>query len=181
MSYTTLATAREDGILRSIRPTFRNSHGSAPFVWSALALRYRINVETWYNGGQPSMFSWEKVWEYEKQGGALEPWEKNTLFATYDNVVIKRDDIPLTSKSLRLFEEYHSRAMPNHVCSLIQQADVIDEHYSRDELVKYLAWAQTSLSDTWYLSYDAEKEEEIEYCILTGTKHWVATLTPLEI
>lgn len=180
MSRTTIAVAHADGYLHNAKD-FSNSWGSAAFVWTALASKYRIGADenglfgTHYKSSMPSFDAWDAVWKYHNEGKPLTPWEANTLVTTYDKMVLFRKDIPVVAESFRRFADAHS--VPTQVCTLVQQAAFLDEAYAAGAVA--VAWNQTSVSEEWYSTYNGDEDDSQAYNVLTGTTHNTADILPI--
>lgn len=175
MSYTELAAAFENGELHG-EHEFRNSHGSAAFIWDVLVRKYEIGADDLgrWEHGFPPMDAPERLWKYHQDGGRLTSWEKNALETTYDNTVVKRDDMLTVAASFRRMENAFCNG--KRVCSLAAQAKVIVELHEKGAL--FLAWHQTSVGDCWYVT--CTDEESRYYNVLTGTDHRVAPILAIE-
>lgn len=87
------------------------------------------------------------------------------LFTTFDNCLVKKDDIPKVIEVFRLFKGE---------TSLKEQADILEQMYVDDDCIA-VGWNQTSVNgDTWVNlgGYDEDNDESIPYNCLTGTKHY---------
>jgi len=178
MSHTTLATAYEDGELEG-EYEFRNSHGSAPFIWDTLCRKYEIGADDfgrWPTPYGPNMEDWPKLWSYHNNGGKLTAWEKNCLVTTYDNAVIKRDDMLTVAKSFEIFHDafYNGK----RVSSLAKQAESIRDAYEKG--ARFLAWTQTSVCEDWFRTYNEDEDDVSLYNVNKGTKHHIGEVLPLE-
>lgn len=90
---------------------------------------------------------------------------KVALASTFDNVIIKKENMP---KLISAFREFRGET------SIKEQADIIEKMLN-DENCIAVGFNQTSVNDdTWtnFGGYDEEKDEEIPYNILTGERHW---------
>lgn len=87
------------------------------------------------------------------------------LFTTFDNCLVKKDDIPKVIEAFRSFEGE---------TSLKEQADILEQMYADGGCIA-VGWNQTSVNgDTWanFGGYDEDSEMCIPYNCLTGTKHY---------
>lgn len=91
--------------------------------------------------------------------------ERIVLFTTFDNCLVKKENIGRVIKAFREFEGE---------TSLKEQADIL-ERLSKNENVIAVGWNQMSVcADTWSNcgGYDEEKDKCIPYNCLTGDKHY---------
>jgi hypothetical protein len=154
---------------------FRNSWGGGWFVWASLCKKYDIKNDK-YPEFLPGLEEFEKLWALAKPENSencpLTNWEYNVLVSTFDDVMVKRDDMLLLAKSMERFKDAHHNGKV--VCSLGEQAAKIKELHAGE--YEYVAWNQTSVNaDAWrYYSDD-------DYCIYDMEKcdeHWIAELKP---
>jgi hypothetical protein len=184
---------------------YRNSYGSAIFVWSALFKAYRQHIigRQALAGEFPGcpgaighFDTYPLLWKYaagkfddlpelpsydpRPQDTGFRPWETNTLLSTYDNAVLPRNGMLVMAQSFERFAYiYHAGDQRTHVCSLREQAATLREIYERGAVAA--AWCQTSTSDFWGSgTYDEETEEHTPYSIETGKDHWMIEVLELD-
>lgn len=89
--------------------------------------------------------------------------DKICLLTTFDNVLVKKEDIPKVIEAFRSFDGE---------TSLKEQADILEDMANDDDCIA-VGWNQTSVNaDTWENdSYNAETDEAIPYNCLTQNKH----------
>lgn len=190
MSHTTIYAVRkpEDGF--ESEAEFRNSHGSATFVWNALLRRYKDGIlkgkpllgdnGNWGRG--VSVFdAWSEVWKYDQAGGYLEPWERNVLRSTYDNAVLMRDSFLMMADAMDHFEAaHHSGELAEHACTLHKQAECLRKLHVAGDVVA-VAWCQTSVGEFWgegHRDMEADEDEDgdlpwVPYRIDQDSQHFV--------
>ena len=91
--------------------------------------------------------------------------ERIAMFVTFDDCLVKAEDIPRMVDALREFEGE---------TSLKEQADIL-EKLARDPEVIAVGWNGTSVNaENWANSggYDEEAEEVLPYNCLTGDRHY---------
>lgn len=96
--------------------------------------------------------------------------QRIVLFTTFDNCLVKKEDLPRVIEALRAFEGEDHRGETN----LGEQADIL-EQIAKDPEVIAVGWNQTSVNtDTWSNAggYDDVKDEPIPYNCLTGDTHY---------
>lgn len=107
----------------------------------------------------------KEIWDIVKHPDITDT-HKIAMNSTFDNVVVKRENLERLIKAFREFE---------FETSLNEQADIIEEALKEDSDLIGIAWNQTSVNgDTWTNSggYDEETEEPIPYNLLKEEKHW---------
>lgn len=106
----------------------------------------------------------QAIWDLEERDD-VSITDKICLFTTFDNCLIKKEDIPRVIEAFRAFEGE---------TSLKEQADVLEQLYADEDCIA-VGWNQTSVNyDSWgtFGGYDEEKDESIPYNCLTGTQHY---------
>lgn len=160
MSSTEIYGVKSDGEVIFADET-RNAWRGAMHVWNTLSEKYGIQGEMF--GG------FQNLWKLADTG-TLQDFENIVMKSTFDDVVVKKEDMPTLLKS---FREY-AKQYPNS--SLSEQAEIIErEILNNDEMIA-VCWNQTSVNENpWSDGYDEEADEEISYNILTGKRHWFLT------
>jgi len=157
MSYTEIYGVKTNGEVVFVDEV-RNAFAGAFHVWQSLADAYGIQ------GGMLGGFN--QLWKMADKG-VLKDFENITMKATFDNVVVKKEDVP---NLLQAFKEY-DKTYPNS--NLPEQARIISEEILLDEDFIGVCWNQTSVnSNPWVEGYDVEMDEEIPYNVLNGKRHW---------
>lgn len=89
--------------------------------------------------------------------------DKICLITTFDNVLVKKEDMPKVIEAFRSFDGE---------TSLKEQADILEAMANDDDCIA-VGWNQTSVNaDTWeHGSYNEETDEVIPYNCLTQDKH----------
>lgn len=106
----------------------------------------------------------KEIWELAGKDD-VSVTDKICLFTTFDNCLVKKDDIPKVIEAFRCFDGE---------TSLKEQADVLEKMYSDEDCIA-VGWNQTSVNgETWvnFGGYDENNDEGIPYNCLTGTKHY---------
>ena len=91
--------------------------------------------------------------------------EKIVLYTTFDNCLVRAENLPAVIAAFRQFEGE---------TSLKEQADILQGAADDPEIIA-VGWNQTSVNgDSWYNAggYDEEAEESLPYNCLTGDKHY---------
>ena len=99
MSYTT-AYAVWPGERHEKLKDFRNSHGSAPVVWSKLFARYVDGSGPYPNSGY--MFRTEELWPLYKRKDIPEPLRR-VLMMTFDDAYVARENYARAADDIRAF------------------------------------------------------------------------------
>lgn len=161
MSYTEIFKINKDGKGEFIGET-KNSFRGAMAIWSHLEKKYLPNE------GQFNRFVMGKmneVWDLAK-GDRITEAEKRVMQSTFDNVLVKKENLP---KLLEYFRNFETET------SLSEQAEIIEEAIEKDNNLIAIGWNQTSVNgDNWsnWGGYDEETDEPIPYDINTMDKHW---------
>lgn len=96
--------------------------------------------------------------------------QRIVLFTTFDNCLVKKQDLPRVIAAMRAFEGEDHRGETN----LGEQADILEQIAADPEVIA-VGWNQTSVNaDTWSNrgGYDDVKDEPIPYNCLTGDTHY---------
>lgn len=105
-----------------------------------------------------------EIWDlYNKDNVSIT--DKICLFTTFDNCLVKKENIPKVVEAFRAFEGESS---------LKEQARVLELLCNDDDCIA-VGWNQTSVNgDTWITrgGYDEENDIGIPYNCLTGTEHY---------
>jgi hypothetical protein len=174
MSYTTLYGAPKKGELEILQE-YKNSHGSAPAIWSHLSQKHL---------GQRHLFGdeeYKKLWALQDDA-RLEEYEKTALVATFDNCMIKTKDLP---RVIDAFEKVYAATQNpqyiNHLSAIAGDLKTVD---AKQYAAVCFCWTSVC-GDAWY-SYDKEEfrntktgeikemdsEESRLYDLSKDTKHW---------
>ncbi|WP_028983311.1 hypothetical protein [Sporolactobacillus terrae] len=160
MSCTEIYGVKSNGEVTFIDET-ENSWRGGMHVWTKLCEKYGIR------GGMFGGF--EKLWKMADTGKLLE-FENVVLKSTFDNVVAKKEELPIL---LAAFREY-DKQFPNS--SLVEQCEIIEKEILKNDEMIAVCWNQTSVnSNPWIEDYNEETDEEIPYNLTTGNKHWFLT------
>lgn len=157
MSATEIYGVKSDGTIGYVGEA-RNAFRGAMHVWSSLCDKYRISGGVF--GG------YQELWKLADKN-ILEEFENIVMKSTFDNVIIKKEYIPLLLES---YKEY-DKQFPNS--NLIEQGEIIQDEILNNKDMIAVCFNQTSVnSNPWSMGYDEELEEDIPYSILNGEKHW---------
>ena len=108
----------------------------------------------------------QDIWELQHDKN-IPLHERICLYTTFDEALIKRENIPAVIDAFRKF---------GGETSLPEQADILEKMLSDPDIIA-VGWNQTSVSaDNWDTlgEYDEENEENKPYNCLTGKEHfWV--------
>lgn len=160
MSYTELFKVKSDGNAESFNEV-RNAFRGAMAVWNSLEKKYLPETPFSRLFGSEA----QKVWDLVKDE-RLTSEERICMASTFDNVMVKRENLP---KLIVAFRKFPSET------SLPEQADLIEMEMNLDEDLVAIGWNQTSVNgDTWanFGGYDEEEGEPIPYNINTMDRHW---------
>lgn len=190
MSYTEIYAFDKAGLPR-LYGEVHNSWRGAVAVWNIMEDRYLppfvpgyIKSCNWYHPGltpkeieQRIGYKPKRATCYEeKEEPAREIWnlvdnpeipehEKIVLYTTFDNCLVRAENLPAVIAAFRQFEGE---------TSLKEQADILQGAADDQEIIA-VGWNQTSVNgDSWYNAggYDEEAEESLPYNCLTGDKHY---------
>lgn len=159
MSYTEIYGIKKNGDVVFVDET-DNAFRGAMHVWNRLCDKYNIP------GGMFGGF--QDLWK-KADTGFLSDAENTVLKSTFDNVVVKKEDIPML---LEAFKEYDEQ-FPNS--SLLAQAHIIKKEILQDDDMIGVCWNQTSVNSNPWTEYDDEADESIPYNVLEGNRHWSLT------
>jgi hypothetical protein len=97
--------------------------------------------------------------------------ERIVLLTTFDDCLVKKEDIPRVVEALRAFEGDDHKGETN----LGEQADILQAIYDDHPEIIAVGWNQTSVTcENWgtFGGCDEESGEPIPYNCLTGDKHY---------
>jgi hypothetical protein len=169
MSYTQLYIIELDGNAIG-GEEFRNSHGGASMIWTAICRRYSRTI--WPDAPlmQDQSCRWlsdDHIWE-KFNALPLRWWEYNALRFTYDHQIVKAFDLELMAESLERFEDAHGT--PSCVCHLPAMAMEIRETIKDGYPLGVCLYA-TSCGDNLWSVYDDGSDDCRPYNINIDTKH----------
>lgn len=124
MSYTTIYKVTPGQSAEELHE-FRNGHGAAPVVWSALCKEVGLEEHGW-------LFNSQKVWDIWKIPGTPE-WKRVTLGLTFDGVYLEYQHFPQASKAIREFFRNYPQD-PNRVNHWLALADLIEGWIAEDTI-----------------------------------------------
>lgn len=94
--------------------------------------------------------------------------DRIVLFTTFDDCLVKKEDIPRVIEAFRAFEDGDHKGETN----LGEQADILQTIYDDPETIA-VGWNQTSvMCENWSNIGVCENGEPIPYNCLTGDKHY---------
>ena len=127
----------------------RNSHGSAPIVWSAMCVRYlNQSSSSW-------LFNSDKLWPLARNSSVPEV-HRMVLAMTYDNVCILKKDYARAAKDIRQFLLDFSKENEGGV----NHWPAIAAMFESDPDCPAIGFHWTSVnSDPWEGPWDEEKDE----------------------
>lgn len=174
MSYTELYGFTKTGV-ESIGET-RNAWRGAMAVWTFLEKKYLPKYRpSWARddkmdysrtcSGIGSKDDIKEIWDLFRSK-KISDSERIVMGSTYDNVLVKVEDI---EKVLKAFREFEGET------SLKEQADIIEEALKELPDIIAIGWNQTSVNgDTWTNTggHDEVSGESVPYNLETGAKHW---------
>jgi hypothetical protein len=162
MSTTTLYAVLPDGTL-SEQGKYNNGHGSGPAVWSILAPKYLPNVNRATRGDErfwdvidPAKRHWmepavlKELCALANAGGMAE-YERRTMWATCDDVVVRIEDVGCYAAAMAKFAEIYGPIQDRRAFSIGDQAKdmqrIYDEH--KEEGWRGVCWQQHSCSNNF--------------------------------
>jgi len=164
MSYAELKIVEENGDVVGYKK-YKNSHGGAAFIWTQLYDKYlkdhNISHDSWLFGG-------DKLWKLSSDK-SVPYFARKVLASTYDQVIIKRENLFDLVESFEKFLEVFSSSK-NIVCHLFNWIEDIREIY-KDNFCQGIAFYQMSVGqDPWWV-YDNEDEGR-PYNLEKDEGHW---------
>lgn len=176
MSYTEIFSFDLEGNAH-FESEVENAFSGGMAVWRIMELRHlpplpkkcgieRHRYSTFsLNGDNPMKEIWELADNVD-----IPLDQRIVLFTTFDNCLVKKQDLSRVIAAMRTFEGEDHKGETN----LGEQADIL-EQIANDPDVIAVGWNQTSVNtDTWSnaCGYDDIKDEPIPYNCLTGDKHY---------
>ena len=156
MSNTEIYGVKNDGEIVFVDET-QNSWRGVMHVWSNLGEEYGVP------GGPFTGF--DGLWKKANKGH-LSALDNLMVLATFDNVVVKKETLPVLLDAWKKYDE----RFPNS--SLMEQAKIIEEQVLNNTDLIGICWNQTSVNSNPWEDYDEELDEDIPYNILEGDRHW---------
>lgn len=158
MSYTEVFAIRENGDITEYGQA-HNAFGGAMFIWMKLKEKYHVEGATFLDFGP--------LW---KKCGELEEADNWVLASTFDNVVIRREHLPILITHFKTFTSVYSTPTLQTEIQILERA-------ANDTAISGVAFNQTSVvCDTWIVSLpETDTEETRAYNIHKDTKHWYLT------
>lgn len=177
MSYTEIFSFDKDGNAHFAAEA-HNAWRGGMAIWRIMELRHlpplppKYGMEchrysTFYTGkGENPM---KAIWDLSDNLD-IPVEQRIVLFTTFDNCLVKKQDLPRVISALRSFEGEDHKGETN----LAEQADALEEIYKDPEVIA-VGWNQTSINaNTWSNAggYDDVKDEPTPYNCLTGDTHY---------
>ena len=130
------------------------------YWWSAKENEYNSRTIVYSSGDNNPM---NEIWSLDKSD-KLTIHEKISLSTTFDNVVVKKENIPIIIEAFNNF---------GFETSLPEQAKILEKLLDDDDCIA-VAWNQTSINgDAWERQdIDDETDEIIPYNLNYCDKHW---------
>jgi len=142
MTYTTIYSVPKEGELK-MEAELGTAHWSAPAVWTMVC-------EEWLDDKDYHFLQTDcsKLWALSDDE-RLPFWQRIVLATTYDNVIVKLENLPKVIWVMREFYVEFKKRYPEHGCHLPEQADVLQRIF--DEGTAFgVCWTQTSVcADSW--------------------------------
>lgn len=158
MSETVIYGVKSNGVVEFIGET-KNAWRGAMHVWVKLSKAYGIEDDS-------DSERFRSLWRMADKG-ILTNFENIVLKSTFDNVVVKKEDIPKLTDAVREYDKKY----PNS--SLLEQITIIEDTILKDQAMIGICWNQTSINrNPWVDGYDEENGEGIPYNVQTGNRHW---------
>lgn len=177
MSYTEIYAFGKDGNAH-LAGEIHNAWRGGMAVWSIMELRHlpplppKYGMECHRYSTRPTAGKenpMQEIWDLA-DNLAVPVQQRIVLFTTFDNCLVKKEDIHRVIEAFRSFEGDDHRGETD----LGEQADILEDIANDPEIIA-VGWNQTSIvTKTWsnYNGYDEEKDEPIPYNCLTGDKHY---------
>ena len=173
MSYCELKIIKNNKV--ETHKEYRNSHGGAAFIWSAVYDRFakdpNIEYDSW-------LMNSDKLWPLWKDE-RLPRYMQLVLGSTYDRVIIKFENlVEMSEYFIQFVQEF---GMNRKVCHLLEWAGELTKIASTEtaESCQGVCFYQTSVSeDPWEYAKtitDDDGDEDYEYFdydLTKGDKHW---------
>lgn len=139
-----------------------NAWGSGPMIWDALIAKYRVEGDVFS--------AWKNLCAAERDGKIkLQPWERIVLHATYENALVKRDDLETYAAAAEQFDKAHH--VDGRVCHLRAMGEVARE--ALKDGAEAIGFHLTSVADNpWWVRPDNEDEDGRPYDLAVDTRHW---------
>lgn len=171
MSYTTVYKVPAQGGIESAGE-FRNAHGYGPYVYNKMGShRLGWGEHEWILKKGADI---KPLWRLAEDE-SLPNFERITLTATYDRVMVRRENIPRVIEAFRAFVAAYPPG--KYACSLLAQADLLED-LAQDPECFAVCWNGTSVSDNWPFIYEEcphcgnDTEEYREYDVSLDSDHW---------
>lgn len=157
MSYTEIFGFDEKGVAYSagrVGNAFRGAYS----IWCEMGQKYLGSGPSYMNEAHM-----KKIWGLFNDK-SVKREHRIVMGTTFDNVVVKLEDLPEVIKAFEVFCE----DFPN-ATHLDKQAEVLKGLKDTDQ---GFAWNQTSVCQPAWFDWDEELDEKVVYNLSTGDKHW---------
>lgn len=167
MSYCELLGFTSDNQMISIQE-YRNAHGWAGYIWTALFDKYLKNPDIPYDNW---MTRSQDLWTLIKDP-RLSTAEKITLWSTFDYSALKLQDIPTLIKAYNKFTTLFPNYQ-NFVCHIPSMIQNLQKTFDDPDNISIIAWYGMSVSQNLWetTTYDEKLEDFVPYDFSTETKH----------
>lgn len=158
MSYTTLFVFKGDKVYS--QTDYQNAHGGAMAIWMMMGRRHIGPGFVIFDDDQSKRL-------FALADDPSIPWfARVTLMSTFDNVVVRREDLPRLVKAFQMFDaEYATAWKQGSVWSVPDQAE--DIRRAHDDGAQAVGWNQTSVCDSVFRGrFD---EDEVEFNLADHT------------
>ena len=143
--------------------TYRNSWGGAARIWNSLCIKLFNNESAWLSCLPNDNQLWKSF-----SSDKLDQCEKICLGITFDNVMVKRENLMRVADALLKFNSIHSSE--ERVDHLLSWADDM-RTLAKDDTYIAVCFHHTSVStDIWVVFEDADNERQ--YDISKDKGHW---------
>lgn len=164
MSYTTLYKVPEQGEITS-HATFHNAFRGAALVWDTLSRRY-LGTQKFTSLSRDM----QPIWNLWKANNIPLSY-RIVLMSTFDNVMVKRENIPLVIEAIKEYAKEFDDA--GH---LPEQAKKLEELFDDQECFA-ICWNQTSVNaDAWQTAIECkccgETKDYRNYDVSQDKGHW---------
>jgi hypothetical protein len=171
MSYTEIYKFKKDGNTEFLNET-QNAYRGAMAVWNIMDKKYLppyvpkhkiiIDIEYYYRSFEMGGKALGEVWGLF-DNGAVSRVDRIVLGSTFDNAIVKKENLEELIKAFREFEGE---------TSLKEQADIIEDAFKNDDDLIAIGWNQTSVNGDAWIEYYDENDEAVMYNILSMNKHF---------
>jgi hypothetical protein len=177
VSQTYLYTVSQKGVV-SKHHEFSNSWRGAMWVWMRLREEYFpdhiFHQEYRYDDPRTIeackwVMKYEDIWSLSDDSRLIKQ-EKIVLGSTYDNVIVKKENLDELIEAFKFFVNKYKKDNPPNASSLLEQMEVIEKLKKKKNLLG-ICWNQTSVNCDAWNGY-TKKGEWRQYNLNKDKGHW---------